>query len=580
MEIGLFSHCNPLDLLGRVEPLNESDKHEGRCLDDLYLLLKRDAFFCNVTEIVINTRILYTRYCQLQNSGDPSVHTPGGDRDLIFVASAYLSCVTWHTHYRNVQNGFWDIINVFPNLHAKYTKKEVYQHAQHMIEVFDGRIIESPFIMKKGDKSTLFHTFAMWFIHYRYFAFVERSYARLALSIVSHDASKGTPVTLHDEWRVRLVCQLIVLFFREFLKAHYSDKPGSIEALLLSTVSVFNYLDASGPPYKEYDDADSDPGDELNGPLEDGLLEMTGVLSDSVRDNGTLVFRAILRSHRRDHYTVKRYLTHTSSGHLFAYIREVSILALFREYPDHIGTALHVSYMKEGGYSDIYMSPYGTNLLTFVYENEAFFSVSALESLFHDMAIAIALCAHFNVVHNDVKPDNFIVEDGRAKLIDFGLATCHFSYLTDHTDNVQTLSYRAPELLLGDNAYTNATDIWALACTVYEICTHRRLFEAKESDCVDFDRHGTPTLVRARQLHIMRYRCDTLGSEAYLETCPCWKEVVCTPVVLNATYQLSDWADVPSEIEPFLRECLKFTPSDRPSARNLARRLRRDESLF
>lgn len=56
--------------------------------------------------------------------------------------------------------------------------------------------------------------------------------------------------------------------------------------------------------------------------------------------------------------------------------------------------------------------------------------------------------------------------DGNVMIADFGLARI----LNDArqfgrenlTDNVVTLWYRAPELLLGERKYTQAVDMWAL----------------------------------------------------------------------------------------------------------------------
>jgi serine/threonine protein kinase len=62
---------------------------------------------------------------------------------------------------------------------------------------------------------------------------------------------------------------------------------------------------------------------------------------------------------------------------------------------------------------------------------------------------------------------NILVDnDGNVMIADFGLARI----LNDArqfgrenlTDNVVTLWYRAPELLLGERKYTQAVDMWAL----------------------------------------------------------------------------------------------------------------------
>jgi serine/threonine-protein kinase len=86
------------------------------------------------------------------------------------------------------------------------------------------------------------------------------------------------------------------------------------------------------------------------------------------------------------------------------------------------------------------------------------------------------------VVHRDVKPSNVIVETGtlRPVLIDFGLAQ------RPSTSNPRislvggTPSYMAPEQAMdakGNGAGPHA-DIYAFACSVFEILTGRPPFEA------------------------------------------------------------------------------------------------------
>ena len=77
------------------------------------------------------------------------------------------------------------------------------------------------------------------------------------------------------------------------------------------------------------------------------------------------------------------------------------------------------------------------------------------------------------VTHRDIKPENFIMKkNGRVALCDFGSA----KYIHQHSTNLVYLnsrSYRAPELLLGSNDYTNSVDIWALACVMVELITKK-----------------------------------------------------------------------------------------------------------
>jgi serine/threonine protein kinase len=81
------------------------------------------------------------------------------------------------------------------------------------------------------------------------------------------------------------------------------------------------------------------------------------------------------------------------------------------------------------------------------------------------------------VVHRDVKPDNVVLSavDGRAKLVDFGLA--HTSRPGDErTATVGTPFFMAPEQVRGA-AVTTQTDLFSLGVLLYRMATGRGPFD-------------------------------------------------------------------------------------------------------
>lgn len=86
-----------------------------------------------------------------------------------------------------------------------------------------------------------------------------------------------------------------------------------------------------------------------------------------------------------------------------------------------------------------------------------------------------------NVLHRDLKPSNLLVnEDCELKIGDFGMARGLSSSPSEQkrvmTEYVATRWYRAPELMLSLNEYSEAIDMWSVGCIFAEMLGRKHLF--------------------------------------------------------------------------------------------------------
>lgn len=81
-------------------------------------------------------------------------------------------------------------------------------------------------------------------------------------------------------------------------------------------------------------------------------------------------------------------------------------------------------------------------------------------------------------MHRDIKPQNLLFSSASKllKYADFGLARTIDIPLKKYTKEIETLWYRAPELMLGDSKYSFNVDVWALGCIFAEMITKKPLF--------------------------------------------------------------------------------------------------------
>ena len=185
-----------------------------------------------------------------------------------------------------------------------------------------------------------------------------------------------------------------------------------------------------------------------------------------------------------DKYALKKMDNRGFEGVISSSIKEIATFVYLGSFPNIVRiynaniTPFHntVNLLME-------LADYGSLVSFYSSENMPKINTPEFKSIAYQFVRGVAYMNMLDVVHRDIKPDNVLIFkcDSSIKYIvkiaDLGLAksqTCNLSL--DLTNPVYTLWYRSPEILLGSTQYTDKSDSWALATSMFEMATKYPLF--------------------------------------------------------------------------------------------------------
>jgi serine/threonine protein kinase/Tfp pilus assembly protein PilF len=152
----------------------------------------------------------------------------------------------------------------------------------------------------------------------------------------------------------------------------------------------------------------------------------------------------------------------------------------------------HILPMHDSGEAEgflYYVMPYveGESLRERL-DREEFLPVDEVIHLTRGIASALDYAHRHNIVHRDMKPENVMLYEGEAMVMDFGIAKAvseaGAETLTQTGMMVGTPAYVSPEQAAGETNLDGRSDQYSLACVVYEMLSGHRAFTGASPQAV------------------------------------------------------------------------------------------------
>lgn len=180
------------------------------------------------------------------------------------------------------------------------------------------------------------------------------------------------------------------------------------------------------------------------------------------------------------------------------FVREVEVTSRL-QHP-HV---LPIYAAGEAGGTLYYVMPYveGESLRDRL-DREGHLPIDDALRITHQVADALHHAHQKGIVHRDVKPANILFQSGHAVVADFGVARAlraaeSGGEFTQSGLPIGTPDYMSPEQAAGDGPIDERTDIYALACVLYEMLAGQPPFHSRTARAT-LARHLTDTMPSLR----------------------------------------------------------------------------------
>jgi serine/threonine protein kinase len=150
-------------------------------------------------------------------------------------------------------------------------------------------------------------------------------------------------------------------------------------------------------------------------------------------------------------------------------------------------------------------------------DRDAFLPLYHALQIAREVADALSYAHTKGIVHRDIKPENILMQAGHAIVADFGVARLIHPTgkrtITQSGLAVGTPAYMSPEQAAGREAVDGRTDIYSLACVLYEMLTGRTPHDGDTPDMIIWRKVNEPAP------RVSRYRASLpAGVDAALAT--------------------------------------------------------------